>query len=126
MLELLLELLGEFLIQVFGELLVEFGLQALAEPFLKRPNPWLAAVGYSIFGGLLGGASLLLLPKHLVANASWRVLNLIFTPLAAGLCMAWLGSWRARRGQSLIRLDRFAYAYLFALAFALVRFCWTS
>src|ERR1043165_3931158 len=124
MLELLIELLGEFLLQVFGEVLVEFGLQALAEPFRRRPSPWLAAAGYGIFGALLGGASLLVLPKHLVAHSGWRVVNLVVTPVAVGVCMAWLGSWRARRGPSLIPIDRFAYAYLFALPFALVRFRW--
>jgi hypothetical protein len=36
--------------------------------------------------------------------------------------MALLGAWRARRGQDLIRLDRFAYGYLFALAMAAMRF----
>ena len=126
MLELLIEVLGEFLLQVVCEVLVEFGLQPQAEPFRKRPNPWLAAIGYGIFGALLGGASLLLFHKHLVSHSGWRVVNLVVTPVAAGRCMTWLGSWRARRGQSLIRIDRFAYAYLFALTFALVRFHWTT
>jgi len=36
--------------------------------------------------------------------------------------MAILGAWRARRGQQVLRIDRFAYGYLFALSIALVRF----
>jgi hypothetical protein len=36
--------------------------------------------------------------------------------------MALIGIWRDRRGQEPIRLDRFAYGYLFALSLALVRF----
>ena len=33
-----------------------------------------------------------------------------------------LGAWRARRGDELLRIDRFAYGYLFSFALALVRF----
>jgi hypothetical protein len=36
--------------------------------------------------------------------------------------MCLVGAWRLRREQELVRLDRFAYGYLFALAMALVRF----
>jgi hypothetical protein len=45
-------------------------------------------------------------------------------PALAGLTMAALGAWRQRRGQELIRLDRFAYAFIFAFVFSLVRFIW--
>ena len=55
--------------------------------------------------------------------ASWAVVaGLAVTPVLAGLAMGVLGAWRQRRGQELLRLDRFAYGYLFALALALVRF----
>ena len=33
-----------------------------------------------------------------------------------------LDAWRRRREDELVRLDKFAYGYLFALAMALVRF----
>jgi hypothetical protein len=36
------------------------------------------------------------------------------------MCLA--GRWRARRGQALLRIDRFASGYLFALSLALVRY----
>jgi hypothetical protein len=41
---------------------------------------------------------------------------------AAGLLMCIAGRWRARRGDGLLRIDRFACGYLFALSLALVRF----
>jgi hypothetical protein len=47
---------------------------------------------------------------------------LVLTPLLAGGIMAVLGAWRARRGQTVLRIDRFAYGYLFALGLAVVRF----
>ena len=121
MLELLFEFVGEFLLQAIGEALVELGLHSVAEPFRRPPNPWLAALGYATFGAVLGGLSLLVFPTNLVPD-SWRVLNLVATPLAVGGIMAAIGAWRARRGESVLRIDRFAYGYLFALSLALVRF----
>ena len=121
MLEFIFELLGEFLLQVVGEALVEIGFHSLAEPFRRPPNPWLAAIGYALFGAILGGISLLVVPNNLVPEA-WRVANLVATPVAVGGVMALMGAWRARRGQPILRIDRFAYGYLFALFIALVRF----
>ena len=48
--------------------------------------------------------------------------NMLVTPVAAGWLMSALGAWRERRGQDRIRIDRFAYGYLFALGLGLVRF----
>lgn len=90
MLQLLVELIGEFLLQVVGEALVELGLHSLAEPFRSPPNPWLAALGYSLFGGILGGLSLFIFPDNLVPE-SLRIANLLATPLAVGGVMAVIG-----------------------------------
>ena len=121
MLEFIFEVLGEFLLQVFGEALIEIGFHSLAEPFRRPANPWLAAIGYALFGAILGGISLLAFPNNLVP-AAWRVANMVATPMAVGGIMAVMGVWRARRGQRVLRIDRFAYGYLFALSIALVRF----
>jgi hypothetical protein len=51
-------------------------------------------------------------------------LNLFLTPAAVGALMVLLGRARARKGQDLVRLDRFGYAFLFAFVMALVRFMW--
>lgn len=121
MLEFLFEIVGEFLLQALAEVLLELGWHSMAEPFRRPPNPWLAALGYAIFGAVFGGLSLLVVPHNLVPGP-WRILNLVLTPLAVGGLMAWMGAWRARRGQPVLRIDRFAYGYLFALSLALVRF----
>jgi hypothetical protein len=122
MLEFIVEILGEFLLQALGEALMELGFHSLAKPFRKPPNPWLAALGYAIFGALAGGLSLLVLPAHLTPAGIPRLANLLLTPLAVGLCMGAMGAWRAKRGDSVLRIDRFSYGYLFALTMALVRF----
>jgi hypothetical protein len=69
MLEIVFEVVGEFLLQVVGEALVELGFHALGEPFRRSPNPWLAALGYALFGAILGGLSLLAFPNNLVPEA---------------------------------------------------------
>lgn len=121
MFEFIFEVLGEFLIQVVVEALIEIGFHSLAEPFRRPPNPWLAALGYALFGGVLGGISLLIFPNNLVPGA-WRLANLVATPIAVGGIMVIIGAWRARRGEPVLRIDRFAYGYLFALSIGLVRF----
>jgi hypothetical protein len=120
-LELLFEIIGELLLQIFVEFLAELGVRSAAEPFQRPPNPWLAAVGYALFGATAGGISLYLVPA-LVEGESWRLVNLALTPIIAGLAMAAFGAWRSKRGQRTIRLDRFSYGYLFALSMALMRF----
>ena len=124
--ELLLELLLEFVIQIVGEALFEVGLHSLAEPFRKPPNTWLAALGYSLFGAIFVSISLWPFPHHMVVSAGWRLVNLFFTPVLAGVCMSLIGFWRAKHGQTVLRIDRFSYGFLFALCLAIVRFQWTS
>lgn len=121
MLEFIFEVVGEFLLQVLGEALVELGFHSLGEPFRKPPNPWLASLGYTLFGAILGGLSLLAFPDNFVPDA-FRIANLVLTPLAAGCVMTGMGAWRARRGEPVLRIDKFAYGYLFALSLAIVRF----
>jgi hypothetical protein len=121
MMEFLFEILGEFLLQAFGEALLEIGLHALAAPFQRAPKPWLAALGYLLFGALLGGVSLLLFPHYLVPPP-WRVTNLFLTPFAVGGLMVAMGHWRAKRGEEVLRINRFVYGFLFAAALAVARY----
>ncbi|MBP8288039.1 MAG: hypothetical protein KAX57_14515 [Rhodoferax sp.] len=121
MIELLLEVVGEFLIQVVVETLIQLGFHSLAAPFKRTPNPWMAAAGYTMFGAIFGGISLYAFPTNL-APPSWRVINLVITPVAVGVIVALLGKRRVKRGQPTLRIDRFSYGYLFALSLGLVRF----
>lgn len=118
----LFQLIGEVILQIIFEFLFEIGLHSLREPFRKPPNPWLAAAGYALFGALAGGLSLWLFPRLFIHWHGGQILNLLLAPILAGLAMSALGAWRRRRKQSTIRLDKFAYGYVFALAMALVRF----
>jgi hypothetical protein len=100
MIEFLIELLGEFLLQVLVEALIELGLHVVSQPLRGPPTAWLAALGYTLLGAVVGAMSLLPFPAHFVPTGIWQFVNLIVTPVAAGLCMSALGAWRASRGHS--------------------------
>ena len=94
----------------------------LKETIKKSGNPLLSTLGFFLWGLLAGGISLLLLPRSFISDQTLRLLNLAVTPLAAAEIMRQIGRLRDRRGQTLVGLDRFGYAFSFAFAMALVRF----
>jgi hypothetical protein len=121
-----LQVVGEIVLQIVLEALFELGLHSVREPF-RRPkpiHPLLAALGYAILGAAAGAISLWLFPQRFIASPSLRIVNLVVKPVAAGAAMAAMGAWRRKRDDELIRLDRFAYGLLFALAMAAVRMAW--
>jgi hypothetical protein len=121
LLEVLLQFVGEFILQIAAEVLFELGIRSLGAPFKTAPNPYFATIGYVLFGAIAGALSLWALPTLFIHSPTGRVVNAIFTPLVAGASMAAIGAWRTARGQRTILLDRFAYGFLFALVMALVR-----
>jgi hypothetical protein len=119
--ELLFEFFGELLLQIVFELLAELGWRGVSAPFRKSAHPLAAGVGYAVFGAIAGGLSLWWFPNLFIGSHWGRVANVVVTPLLAGTTMALLGAWRRRRDQQTVLLDRFAYAFIFAMAMALVR-----
>ena len=125
--EFILSVILEFLIPVLGELALELGVRSLGEPFIQREarNPVIAGIGYCLFGLILGGVSLLFFPRSIVRSETLHGINLLITPVLAGLAMSALGRLRKRQGKTLLRLDSFVYGFLFAFMMALVRFVYT-
>ncbi|MEO6360090.1 MAG: hypothetical protein ABIO43_05900 [Sphingomicrobium sp.] len=124
--EVIFQFLGELLLQVFFELIVELGFHGLANT-LKRPrNPALSTLGFTLWGLIAGGISLLIFPTSHIRDPSLRILSLILTPVALGFVMSFVGRIRRKKGQDLVRLDQFGYAFVFAFAMALVRFIWAG
>lgn len=119
--EVVVQFVLEFALQFVFEVLGEFGAQCTAEAFRREPRPWMAVIGYVILGLLAGLLSVLLVPVLMTAPYL-RILNLLLTPVFGGAAMMLVGAWRRRREQHVVRLDSFAYGYLFALSMALVRF----
>lgn len=119
--ELLFEICGEFLLQIVLEVLFEFGLRSVKAPFKASPHPLLAGIGYALFGAIAGGVSLWWFPNLFIRSHAGQIANAVVTPILAGCAMAALGRWRQRRAQTTILLDRFAYAFIFALGMSLIR-----
>jgi hypothetical protein len=120
--ELILPFLWELLLQIVLEILAEFGVHCAKEVFERRPNPWFAAIGYVILGAIAGAISMLAAPALFISGHGAQIASLVITPILAGVAMNLVGAWRRQRGQDIVRLDRFAYGYLFALSMAVVRF----
>lgn len=121
LIELILQFVGELLLQVVFQVLAEVGLRGFRVVASRQANPWVAAVFYVLLGCGVGWISVQLQPSLLLQSRQAQWANLLVTPVLAGLAMVALGAWRRRREQALIRLDGFAYGYLFALSMAVIR-----
>lgn len=122
-LELLFEIFGEFILQFVFEALSEVGLHRFRKPAQSGPSSsWLAIAGYALLGALCGALSLWLFPNFFIRSHVGRGISLVVTPLLAAAAMALVGAWRRKRGEELVRLDRFTYGYVFAFAMAAIRF----
>jgi hypothetical protein len=124
--EILLQLFGEILLQVIFEVLAELGARSLADTLQRPKNMVMSTIGFVLWGAMAGGLSLLILPLSPISNPVVRKFNLLVTPLVAGLVMMLIGRQRSKRGQTLVGLDRFSYAFAFAFSMAIVRYIWAK
>ncbi len=124
----LLEVFAEALLQILAEALAEVGIhltRGKVEHAQSR-SKWRLMLGYPILGAIAGGFSLLVFPLSLAHGPTGRVATLLLAPVLAAASTVAMGRWRARRGQDIASIDRAAYAYLFALGMAVVRFNWAG
>lgn len=77
-------------------------------------------------GAAAGGVSLLVFPDAAIHDIELRKINALATPVIVGTVMMLIGIRRNRKGQVLVGLDRFVYAFIFALAMALIRLQWAK
>jgi hypothetical protein len=127
-LELFLEIIFEGLLQLGTQLLVELGYRGLAETIAPRQdrNPILAGFGYALLGLIVGGLSLFIFPEAIARGERFHGINVLVAPALAGLGMAGLGWLLERSGRRRLRIDSFAYGFIFALPMSLVRFYFTD
>lgn len=88
----------------------------------RELGPIPSAALYVSIGAFLGWVSLFLKPEHMLSDPMSSYINLALSPIFAGACMMALGSLRKKHGRRVLRMDKFFYGYLFALAFSLMRF----
>ncbi len=122
--EILLQILGELLIQLVIEALTELGFHRAT---VRKPmSPVLAGAGYLGLGALLGGISLLIFPTSFIENETLKLLGLFLIPLLLGLLMLMIGTFRHRWGRLRVGIETFTNGFLFAFGVAFVRFLFTE
>ncbi|WP_342619633.1 hypothetical protein [Rhodoferax sp. GW822-FHT02A01] len=125
--EVLFEIFGELILQVLFEALAEVGIHLTRRHADAQPRSgWRLMIGYSVLGLIVGALSLLVFSHSLAHSHNGRLATLLLVPLLAALSTVLLGKLRTRKGQTLAGIDRFMYAYLFALGMASVRYCWAQ
>jgi hypothetical protein len=124
--EVVLQFLGEILIQIVFEAFSELGFHSLADTFKRPKSAFLSTIGFVLWGTIAGGLSLLIMPKSFISNLGLREANVLITPLVVGGAMTLIGRLRDKRGQDRVGVDRFGYAFVFALSMAIVRFNWAG
>jgi len=121
-----MEIIFELIFQLVFEILIDglcLGYSDKKKKKNKKPiGPFFEFFSYCIFGAIAGALSLLILPHQLIESQTLIYLNLIITPVIAGVCMAYIGFLRKKKGKNTIRLDTFLYGFSFALVMTLVRF----
>ncbi len=124
--EVVFQFFGELLLQMFFQMLAELGFHSVRDRMKRKRNPVLSTIGFILLGAVAGGLSLLIFPHAAIADRDLRLANLLVTPVLIGAAMMLVGRIRQKKGQNLVRLDRFGYAFAFAFAMAMVRFIWAD
>jgi hypothetical protein len=128
LLQIIFEFFLEFIVQIIGEVFLEVAFQKLsATPWARKAlSATLAVLMYFGLGLITGWLSILIFPHSFIRSSRLHGISLIITPLMAGLTMSGIGWVRQRQGKLVIRLDTFAYGFIFAFGMALVRFLFTT
>jgi hypothetical protein len=122
--EIIFGFVGELLLELVVEVLVEFGFHCTAERvsdnFRSRTFVGLA---YTVFGVILGFASLYVFPKIAFDSVVLPALYFIFSPIIAGFSLTTVG-WLIDRGfgnSRWFKWDKFIFGVLFALGYSISR-----
>jgi hypothetical protein len=128
LLEIIIEFFLEFILQIVAEGLIEEIFQRFSGIVWARKtlNAIVAVLMYFGFGLITGWLSILVFPHSFIRSSRLHGINLLITPLLAGLTMSGIGRLRQRQGKPVIRLDTFGYGFVFAFAMATIRFLFTT
>ena len=124
--EILFQFLAEMVIQIVGELLVDFGLRSLVDGHTARRHPVLGFLGSVVLGVLAGVISLLLFQHQILHGPALRVATLVLVPPLVGWAMSAFGKWQEKRGGERAGLERFLNGFGFAFAMSLIRFAFAK
>lgn len=124
MMELLLELIGQFILYGTAEVVtakVARNISKTRGPEKSKISPISAAVIYAVVGYFGGLSSLLIFPKHLITNPNIRSMSILILPVLLGLLMSQIGRLLKKRCKDVVRLESFPYGFLFAFTFGIAR-----
>jgi|SRR5215213_147634 len=124
----LFEILLEALLPLIVELLAEPVLNKLGRIPLVSATARVIVTAILYFGaGLVAGFfSLLIFPKAFARNSTLPGISLVITPVLGGLLLSFIAWLRVRTNDWTIRLETFAYGFLFAFAMTLLRLLLTD
>ena len=124
----LLEILLELVVPLFAEFLAELALHQLGQiPWMRKTGRVvLTAIMYFGAGVVAGLISLLIFPKAFARSSALPGISLVITPILGGVLMSYIAWFRVRTWDRTIRLETFAYGFLFAFAMTLLRFYFTE
>ena len=122
--EIIFGFVGELVLELVVEVLVEFGLHKtagrLSDSFRSRT---FVGFAYTLFGVILGFASLYVFPEVAFGSAVIPTLYFIVSPIIAGFSLTTV-SWLIDRGignSKWFKWDKFIFGVLFALGYSMSR-----
>ncbi len=116
----IVELFFEFLIQGFFELVVGSSVRRV-RPSTREKTKLPAFLSYGAIAIATGWLSVELVPALYIKNPKLQIANLLIGPFIIAFAI----SFRTKvikKDEDFIKLDKFSYAYLFALLFSLTRY----
>ena len=124
----LLEILLELVFPLFVEFFAELALHKLGQiPWMRKTGRVvLTAIIYFGVGLIAGVISLLIFPRAFARSSTLPGISLVITPILGGLLMSYIAWLRIRTWDWTIRLETFAYGFLFAFAMTWLRFLFTE
>ena len=127
-----MSILLEILLEVFLPLIAEIALEPLLNKFASIPlvqktgRVILTAVVYGGVGLVAGIISLLIFPEAFARSSTLPGISLVITPVLGGLVMSYIAWLRVRTWDWTIRLETFAYGFVFAFVMTLLRLKFTQ
>jgi hypothetical protein len=129
--EFLVELLF-FILQVFGEVILQYAFEIIVRLFsflfsliglqLKAGHPVITTIIFVGLGLLAGKISLLIFPTLFIKPVWARILNLLLTPFFVATLTIYLGLWPKKLDEQKFPIETFACSFLFALSMTAMRF----
>ena len=121
--ELLFEILVELVFPLVIEIFADLALHQVGRFVRANAVARIVVTALMYFGaGLVAGFfSLLIFPKAFARSSTLPGISLVITPVLGGLLMSFIAWFRVRTWDWTVRLEAFAYGFLFAFPMALLR-----